>query len=348
MKAFVYEKAGVSRLQDFPQPKAGSGGALIRVLSCSVCGTDLRAYLHGNERITPPRITGHELCGEIVETGAGLKGFKTGERISMAPAIGCGTCYPCSRGFTNLCDNLQTIGFQFNGGFAEYMEVPPIAFKSGNVYKTPKNVSDEEAALAEPIACVVNGQEFLHIGKGDTVAVFGSGFIGCMHAELARMNGASRVIMIEPNESRARAAHALIPFSSLVIPGVMDLYAEVKKLTEGRGADVLITACPVGQAQADAVALSAKRGRISLFGGLAKETTGFIDSNAVHYKELSIHGVHASTPRQNRDVMGWISARKLDVKKYITKVYPMADIEQAFKDLQSQSVFKAVVKPQSK
>jgi L-iditol 2-dehydrogenase len=151
--------------------------------------------------------------------------------------------------------------------------------------------------------------------------------------------------MIEPNESRAQAAHSLIPFSSLIVSSTVDLHAEVKKLTEGRGADVIITACPVGQAQADAVALSAKRGRISLFGGLAKETMGFLDSNAIHYKELSIHGVHASTPRQNRDVMEWIAAGKLDVRKYITKVYPLADIEQAFRDLQSQSVFKAVVKP---
>jgi L-iditol 2-dehydrogenase len=166
-----------------------------------------------------------------------------------------------------------------------------------------------------------------------------------MHAELARMSGAETVIMIEPNAVRAEAAHALIPFSALVVPGTMDLHAEVKKLTEGRGADVLITACPVGQAQADAVTLSAKRGRISLFGGLAKETTGFLDSNIVHYKELSIHGVHASTPRQNRNVMEWIAAGQLDVKKYITKIYPLADIEQAFRDLQSQSVFKAVVKP---
>ena len=348
MKAFVYEKAGVSRLEDFPRPRARSGSALIRVLSCSVCGTDLRAWQHGNERITPPRITGHELCGEIVEIGAERADFAVGDRISMAPAIGCGTCYPCRRGYTNLCDSLLTIGFQFDGGFAEYMEVPAIAFSSGNVYRTPKTVSDEEAALAEPIACVVNGQEFLHIGPGDTVAIFGSGFIGCMHAELARMNGARSVIMIEPNESRAHAAHSLIPFSSLIVSSTVDLHAEVKKLTEGRGADVLITACPVGQAQADAVALSAKRGRISLFGGLAKETMGFLDSNAIHYKELSIHGVHASTPRQNRDVMEWIASGKLDVRKYITKVYPLADIEQAFRDLQSQSVFKAVVKPASR
>ena len=180
------------------------------------------------------------------------------------------------------------------------------------------------------------------------MAIFGSGFIGCMHAELARLSGARAIIMIEPNAGRAEAAHALIPFSSLVVPGRMDLHAEVKKLTEGRGADVLITACPVGQAQADAVALSAKRGRISLFGGLARETTGFLDSNIVHYKELSIHGVHASTPRQNRSVMEWIAAGKLDVRKYITKTYPLSAIEQAFLDLQSQSVFKAVVKPSSR
>lgn len=138
------------------------------------------------------------------------------------------------------------------------MEVPAVAFCGGNVYQTPAGVPDEEAALAEPIACVVNGQEFLHV-PGDTVAVFGSGFIGCMHAELAHMSGADAVIMIEPNESRAAATHALIPFSSLIVPGKVDLHAEVKRLTGGRGPDVVITACPVGQAQADAVALAARQ-----------------------------------------------------------------------------------------
>jgi L-iditol 2-dehydrogenase len=345
MKAFVYEKAGLSRLQEFPRPRAAGDSAVIRVLACSVCGTDLRSWQSGSERITPPRINGHELCGRIVELGPDCAGFSVGERVSVVPAIGCGQCPSCRKGYTNLCDQLQTIGFQFDGGFAEYMEVPAVAFRRGHVYKTPAGVSDEEAALAEPIACVVNGQEFLRIAKGDAVAIFGSGFIGCMHAELARMSGADPVIMIEPNESRAEAAHAFIPFSSLVVPGKVDLAAEVKRLTGGRGPDVLVTACPVGQAQADAVALAAKRGRISLFGGLVRETRGFLDSNLVHYKELSLHGAHASTARQNRTVMDWIAAGKLQVRKYITRLYPLAEIEQAFRDLQSQSVFKAVVQP---
>ena len=187
MRAFVYGEGGVSRLvNDFRSPVARRDGAVIKVLACSVCGTDLRAWRHGNERITPPRITGHELCGEIVELGSDRRGFELGQRISMAPAIGCGACYPCSRGFTNLCDDLQTIGFQFDGGFAEYMAVPGSAFERGNVYRTPDGVPDEEAALAEPIACIVNGQEFLHIAPGDSVVIFGSG----LHRLHARRAGA--------------------------------------------------------------------------------------------------------------------------------------------------------------
>jgi L-iditol 2-dehydrogenase len=345
MKAFVYHKAGESRLEEYARPRAARDSAVIRVLACSVCGTDLRAWQHGNERITPPRINGHELCGRIVEIGPDCPGFAVGDRVSVVPAIGCGQCPSCRKGYTNLCDNLRTIGFQFDGGFAEFMEVPAAAFQAGHVYRTPEGVPDEVAALAEPVACVVNGQEFLRIAKGDAVAIFGSGFIGCLHAELARMSGADPVIMIEPNESRALAAHALIPFSSLIVPGKVDLHSEVKRLTGGQGADVLITACAVGQAQADAVALAAKRGRISLFGGLARDTKGFLDSNLIHYKELSIHGVHASTARQNRTVMDWIAAGKLDLRKYVSRLYPLARIESAFRDLQSQSVFKAVVQP---
>jgi len=345
MKAFVYQGEKSFRLvSDLRVPKARRDTAVIRVRACSVCGTDLRTWQKGSERITPPRITGHELCGEIVEIGEGRKGFQVGQRISMAPAIGCGSCYACSRGFTNLCDRLETIGFQYDGGFAEYMEVPAVAFERGNVYLTPDGVSDEEAALAEPIACVINGQEFLHIEPGESVAIFGSGFIGCMHAELARMKGAGPIILIEPNRSRAEAAHQLVPFSSLVVSSSTDLHAEVKALTGARGVDVIVTACPVGQAQKDALSIAAKRGRISLFGGLAGETSGFLDSNVIHYKELSVHGVHASTPGQNRQAMAWIGEGKVDVRKYISRVYQLESIEDAFRDLQRQAVFKAVVK----
>jgi L-iditol 2-dehydrogenase len=345
MKAFVYQGETSFRLAaDFPLPRAQRDSAVIRVRACSVCGTDLRTWQKGSERITPPRVVGHEVCGELVEVGEGRKDFRVGQRVSMAPAIGCGSCPPCRRGHSNLCDRLETIGFQYDGGFAEYMEVPAAAFERGNVYPTPDGVSDEEGALAEPIACCINGQEFLQVEAGDAVAIFGSGFIGCMHAELARMKGAGPIILVEPNRARAEAAHRLVPFTSLVVSSATDLHAEVKALTGGRGVDVIVTACPVGQAHRDALSIAAKRGRISLFGGLAGEASGFLDSNVIHYKELSVHGVHASTPAQNRQAMSFISERKLDAMKYVSRVYPLEGIEEAFRDLQRQAVFKAVVK----
>jgi L-iditol 2-dehydrogenase len=349
MKAFVYERPGSSRfVPDYPAPRAREDSAIIKVLACSVCGTDLRAWRHGSERIAAPRITGHELCGLIVELGPRRVGFTVGQRVSIAPAIGCGSCAPCRRGHPNLCDSLRTVGFQFDGGFAEYLEVPAAAFEAGNVYPTPDGVPDETAALAEPIACVLNGQEMLDIRPGDSVAGFGSGFIGCMHAELARMKGADPVILVEPNPARARAAHALVPFASLIVSSEADVDREVHALTGGDGIDALITACPAGQAQRDAVRLAAKRGRVSLFGGLPGESTGFLDSNLIHYKELAVHGVHASTPAQNREVMAWIGQRRIDPARYVSRIYALEETERAFVDLERQAVFKAVVRPDGK
>jgi L-iditol 2-dehydrogenase len=146
MKAFVYRKAGESRLEEYARPRAARDSAVIRVLACSVCGTDLRAWQHGNERITPPRINGHELCGRIEEIGPDCAGFAVGDRVSVVPAIGCGQCPSCRKGYTNLCDNLQTIGFQFDGGFAEYMEVPAVACASPGGIRWPSSVRASSAA----------------------------------------------------------------------------------------------------------------------------------------------------------------------------------------------------------
>lgn len=328
-----------------PEPKAARDSAVIKVNACAICGTDVRTYQKGSTKIQPPRIIGHEVVGTIVELGPDVTGFKEGERVAVAPAIGCGVCHPCRNGHTNMCDHLQTIGFEFNGGFAPYMEIPAQAFKMGNVNKLPTGLSDEEGALAEPCACVVNAQEFLQIKDGDYVAIWGSGFIGCIHAELAFRSGAARVIMIEPAQQRAAAAAKLLPDVIMIDPGKTDTAARIMELTEGRGIDVGVTACSVGAAQEEAQRVAAKRGRISLFGGLVGESKGFIDSNLIHYRELSVYGVHASTPAHNRKVIDWLSNGHLDVKKYITGIYPLAQIETAFGEIINGNIFKAIIKP---
>lgn len=345
MLAYVYEDGGGLVLKEMPRPRPQKYGAVIKVSSCSICGTDFRMYMYGSKKIAPGTIVGHEVSGTIVETGRGLAGFRPGDRVAVAPAIGCGKCRPCSDGHPNMCDYLNTIGFQYNGGFAEYMEIPESAFSMGNVNKLSGLIEDDEAALAEPIACVVNSHGFLKITEGDRVAIFGSGFIGCIHAELALSSGAERVIMLEISRSRAEEAAKLVKGIQMVNPSEADTADEVLRLTEGRGVDVAITACSVGKAQADALKISAKRARISLFGGIPGESTGFIDSNEIHYKELSVYGVHASTPLQNKKVIDRITNGSLKVKKYITRVYPLSNIVEAFEAIKNENIMKAVIKP---
>jgi L-iditol 2-dehydrogenase len=343
--AYVYDTTGKLALQERPQPVPKEDNAIIQVHACSICGTDLRTYLHGSSKITPPRIIGHEVCGTITAIGQQIQGFSVGDRVTVAPAIGCGRCYSCSRGYTNLCDELKTIGFQYEGSFAEYMEIPFSAFRQGNVNKVATHMKHEEAVLAEPIACVVNGQEFLKIQEGDTVAIFGSGFIGCIHAELAFLKGVEQVIMIEIARTRAEQAKKFLPKIHIIDPTQIELAEEVKRLTDKKGVDVAITACSSGKAQIDALNITAKRGRVSLFGGLPGESQGFLDSNLIHYKELSVYGVHASTPAQNRLVLEWIAQGKLTVNKYISKIFALQNIEEAFHALQHENIMKAIIMP---
>lgn len=346
MLAYVFEGDKEFEVKELVPPTAKEDTFVMKVKACSICGTDFRAYMHGSTKIMPGIVVGHEACGEVVEKGENVTSVSIGDRVIVAPAVGCGECYSCKHDHPNMCDNLKSIGFQYDGGFAEFMEVPAQAIHMNNVNHVPSNVSDEEAALAEPIACVLNSHEYLKIAKGDYVAIFGSGFIGCMHAELAFANGAEKVIMIEISQSRADDAKRLVPGIDMINPSTQDTYKEVERITGGHGVDVAITACSVGSAQQDAIKIAAKRGRISLFGGIPGDATGFLDSNAIHYRELSVYGVHASTPAQNKKVLDMMAAGTIDVKKYITKTYPLKDIKQAFETIKNENIMKAVIKPQ--
>ena len=343
--AYVYDTNGKLALAERPQPTAHPDSGVIKVNACAICGTDVRTYLKGSTKIVPPRTVGHEVVGTIVELGENISGFQVGDRVHVTPAIGCGTCYPCQKGFSNMCDQLQTIGFDFDGGFASHMELPAQAFRMGNITKLPSSISDEEGVLAEPCACVVNAQEFLNIRDGDYVGIWGSGFIGCVHAELAIEQGAARVLMIDPAPHRLATAAKLLPNVIMIDPAEPDVVEAVRRHTDGRGVDVAITACSAGPAQTEAQQAAAKRGRLSLFGGLVGESTGFVDSNLILYRELSVHGVHASTPEHNRKVLDRLHKGTLNLKKYISAVYPLSEIETAFAEIATGNIFKIIIKP---
>lgn len=343
MRGYVYLDKGKLGIQEVPKPGLPAKGALAKIVCASICGTDLRTYRFGSSHITPPRIIGHEALYSLEEVSPELTGFNAGDRVVVAPAIGCGVCKSCKSGRTNMCDNLKSMGFQYDGTFAEYCAIPEQAFVMNNVIKIEGQIKDTEACVVEPIACAINGQSFLNIQKGDNVLVFGAGFLGCIHAELALMKGANKVVIAEISEKRRNQAQRDIHGVYVINSGDPDYVKQINEITDGAGIDVVITACPVGLVHRQALELINKSGRISLFGGLAGESNGFLDSNLIHYKEVGVFGVHASTPEQNREALNYVQSGKLKVEKYLS-VFPFEKIEEAFEALIHEDVVKAIVK----
>ncbi len=342
MKAFVYHGETNFSIDDVPKPKAGAGEAVAKVLCASICGTDLRTYRFGNPKLKTPVIVGHEACYEIVEADPDT-GLKPGDRYIMAPAIGCGECKSCKKNRSNMCDNLLTIGFQMDGTFAEYIRIPALAVRQGHLIPIPDSISDIAASVVEPVACAVNAQNYLKIEPGDSVLIYGSGYLGCIHAELAYMQGADKVIVAEISESRRRQVKQFVPAVEVIDSGDAGYMDQVRALTDG-GVDVVITACPAGITHRQGLELLYKNGRISLFGGLPGTDNYHLDSNLIHYKELGVFGAHASTVAQNKQVLEAVVSGKLNVEKYVT-AFPFEDIEKAFESVVTEKAVKAVVIP---
>lgn len=345
MKAYVYSDKNDLQIKEVVKPMmADDGAAVAKILYTSICGTDLRTFRFGNNHIAPPRIIGHEAVYQLEWVSEKLADeFRPGDKVVIAPAIGCGYCKSCQQGKTNQCENLQTIGFDYDGTFAEYMLIPEQAFVMGNVINIEDDSPKFEYSVVEPIACAINGQNFLNISPGENVLIFGAGFLGCIHAELALMKGANKVIIAELAEKKRNLAKDTLPDVAVIDSNAPDIEGLVNDITGGSGVDVVITACPAGVTHRVALELINKGGRVSLFGGLPGESAGFLDSNLIHYKELGVFGIHASSPDHNRKALEYITKGKLDVTKYLS-VFPFADIENAFKALIDEEIVKAVLK----
>jgi L-iditol 2-dehydrogenase len=336
---------GDLRVEDLPVPEAGPGDLVIRVRTCSTCGTDAKIFRFGHHHISLPRVLGHEVAGEVTEVGSGVGDWSEGDRVQIIAAIPCGVCHYCRKGQHTVCEDLESIGYQYDGGFAEFMRVPAKVLSVDGVNRVPEHVPFEQASLTEPLACVLNGQELAQVGEGDAVVILGAGPIGCLHVRLARARGAETVVLIDVNQGRldlAARAEADVSIDSTRD----DPIDAVRKMTEGRGADVVITATGVGQAQEQALEMAAPRGRISLFGGLPKDNSTIrFDSNLVHYGEISVFGAYGSAPRHNREALSLIADGKVRVDDLITHRMPLADVHRAIETVISGDGLKVVIEP---
>jgi L-iditol 2-dehydrogenase len=347
MWAAVYHNPHDLRVEEVPTPIAGAGELLLRVEEASICGTDLRVY-HGQHRLFPTgtvRIPGHEVVGIIAEIGSGVSGYTVGQRIFVAPNMGCGHCRQCISGANNLCPNYQAVGLTMDGGFAQYMRVPAQALLQGNVMPVRADLDPAVAALIEPLACVLRGQRALGIRAGDSVLVLGAGPIGVMHVKLARLSGARRVLVSEPNPLRLELAQRA-GADRVTDPTKEDLAAVVAAETGGQGADAIIVATAAHAAQEIAPRLAAIGGRINFFGGLPKDRpTISFDANLVHYRELTVTGTTACSTDDCRRSAEIVNSGRIDLSDLISGRFPLAQASEAFAAAEDGRALKVVLEP---
>lgn len=342
MKAAILETPGKLILDQVAMPSCPDGGLIVKTQACSICSTDVKMFQRGHRDAHYPRILGHELAGIIVESRSQGSTFQTGDRVQVFPGICCGLCPACRRGVDNQCEHIGIIGFSHDGGFAEFLVVPPQSVAGGGVNLIPEGVSYEEASLTEPLSSCINGQQLAGVTEGDTVLILGAGPIGLLHAMLARGRGASRILVAECSPDRLSMA------GIAEIDRKIDINKEstamvIQEETGGRGADVILIASSEIMVSSLPDLLTS-RGRLCLFSGLPQEGAQIaLDTNLIHYKELTIVGAYGSTAGQNSAALRLIASGKVPVARLITRRISLDEIHDGMGYVANREGLKTVI-----
>ena len=331
--AVLYGKEHL-RIEIVDVPELGPGDVLVRVRAALTCGTDVKVFRRGYHArmIQPPALFGHELSGDIVAMGPEVEGFEIGQRVVAANSAPCGECYYCRREQENMCDDLL---FN-NGAYAEYIRIPARIVRR-NMLRIPDHVTYQDAALVEPLACVMRGLEETGVRPGDTVAIIGLGPIGMMFVRMAKAVYQARVIAIGRRQTQLDRA-ARMGADELVLNNVgADAITPVRKLTEGRGADVVIEAVGLPEVWQLAVKLLRRGGVVNFFGGCPSGTEVGIDTHLLHYSELTLKASFHHTPALIRKALEVVSRGSVTAKDFVNRVEPLANLREVLEHLMSHN-----------
>jgi L-iditol 2-dehydrogenase len=346
------------------------GGVSLRVNACAVCGYDARVFRNGHQKVTPPVILGHEICGQIDkdvlvtnpanDTRAHTT-IKAGSRIAVSPIIPCINCKYCYNKKYNLCINLKEIGSSIDGGFAEYVRIPEEILKIGGIVSVPNNLSDEEAALLEPLACCLNG--FSHIRRPirskTTVMVIGDGPIGLLHLQIFKRLYNARTIVVGRIPQRIEIAKSLgadttITLSSADtgdddksnknnIHGTNNAIKDILDFGNGVGVNVIIIATSNPAALGFALRTAGKGSIINIFAGFRSSDLISLDPNWLHYNQISITGSFSSTPNSLQQAVSLASRGIINLSRMITHRYSLTEIEEAIAATEEYHGLRAVI-----
>ena len=343
LKALVLDAPNSISLKNIKSPKLSDGHDMIlQVKSAAICGTDIRIYRGKKTKdVRYPSILGHEFSGILVDAGSNTQ-FKAGDRVAMCPFFACEQCAECLSGAENLCSMGMAMGYELDGAFAEYIRIPAAAVASGYVHHLPDSISFNEAALLEPFSCVINGQKNINLTSSDSVLVLGGGPIGQMHIKLAKIKGARKIILSDPNEHRRRAA-VTYGADVTIDPSIKDIKEAVKQETAGRGADVVICAIGLPSLAEQSIALAAARGRVNLFAGFSHGDEAKLDVNDIHYREIFVSGAFGLSRNEFDEAFSLLKSGKLILSDLVTHELSIEQGLEAFALVESQQALKVIL-----
>ena len=327
------------RLDEVPLPEITPRQVLIRIEACGICPSDVRWYAGTRpipERVKLPRIPGHEWVGEIVEAGPEVTEHQVGDRVAAYGQVVCGMCENCKRGIFNYCLNRR---WAIEGGFSQYGRA-----SAQGLLHIPQGLSYEEASFTEPLSCCINGTWRSNIRLGDDVVVVGAGPIGLLHMQLARLQGA-RVIATDLIPQRLEVAKEVGAYETVDAAGG-DAVEQVRELTTGRGADVVIVATGAQAAMEQGLQMAALHGNVNLFAGSYPPPELSLDPNLIHYKELILTGSHHFTPFTFQRALKLLQYGLVRVQPLISHRLPLERTQEGFDIVVGQRGLKVIIFPQ--
>ncbi len=332
MAAVLYGKEHL-QVEPVAVPTLSSGDILVRVKVALTCGTDVKVFRRGYHArmIVPPAVFGHELAGDVVAVGEDVDRFSVGQRVVAANSAPCERCFFCRRGLQNLCEDLL---FN-NGAYAEYIRIPRRIVER-NTYLIPAHVGYQDAALVEPLACVVRGFDETAPQAGDTIAIIGLGPIGLMFVKLAKLYGC-RVIAIGRRRTQLDRAAALGADELLVGTDESNPVQSVRDLTRGRGADIAIEAVGKPQTWQWAVNMVRRGGTVNFFGGCPNDTRVALDTALLHYSEITCKATFHHTPASIRKALDMVIASHITASFFVNREEPLANLLEVMRHLMSHN-----------
>ncbi len=332
--------------------KKSNDNHLLKVLSCSVCSYDVRTFRNGHFKVTPPMILGHEICAETVDEYQGKNfSIKPKTRVSVYPILPCFNCWYCNNKNYNLCINLKELGSTINGGFAEYLLIPKMIFDIGGVVPVLDNISNEEAALIEPLACCLNSINQIKNLDFDSVIILGDGPIGIMQLMLLKRFFKVNITMMGKIRHRLDLAKKLGADMTILIDDEnnSEKYKNsVKNANNGFSPNIIFVSNNNPNSLNLALKLANKNGKIVLFSGIKnentkKENTFSIDPNFIHYNQISVFGSFSSTPSNMIEAMNLVNSKEIDMKNLVTHTFSLTQLREALITAESFKGFKSII-----